>query len=133
MKQSPKTQPNDDLDRRRTLHVPFTPAPKRKLRIIKGTPKAIEVAAGEGELLARILEHKDVTPEIANSIRGITVGACLYVAKELDTHELAPELVRDIYPWGKLAFPGIGDLFLSLLVDVKHDMPRMYKTIFPND
>jgi hypothetical protein len=131
MKRPAKPQPKDDFTRRRTLRVPFTPEPK-KLRTIKGTSKAVDVAVGEGELLARILEHKDVTPEIANSIRAITVGACLYVAKELDTHELAPQLTRDIYPWGKLAHPGMRDLFMSLLADVKRDMPRLYKTVFPN-
>jgi hypothetical protein len=122
----------DDLTSRGALYIPFTPEPKKRLRPIKASTKAIDLAVGEGELLARILEHKDVTPEIANCIRVLAVGACLYTAKNLDTHELSPELIRDIYPWGKLAHRKMRDQFMLVMADVKRDMPRMYETTFPN-
>jgi hypothetical protein len=114
------------------LYIPFTPEQKKRLRPFNATDKAVRHAVGQGELLARILEHEDVTAEIANCIRVIAVGACLYVAKHLDTHELDPQLIREIYPWAKLAHPKIHDLLMLIMVDVKRDMPRMYETIFPN-
>ena len=88
-----------NLNRRQFYPVPLTLEPRRKLRFIDGSKEDVKMAVNEAEFLARILEHKQVTPEITNTIRVLTVTACLILAKELDTHHVEPEMVRDIYPY----------------------------------
>lgn len=121
------------LNKTQFLHVPFTPNPKRKLRFLSQDSSEQEagVAVAEAEILARILEDKHCPPEIQNSIRALMVGACLWTAKALDTHHVEPELVRDIYPYGR-AIMGkqLRELFESLLVDLKRTAPGIFDSFF---
>jgi len=126
----PQTKQAVKLSKRQFYPVPVTLEPKQKLRIIKASKQDVHMAVNEAEFVARILEHKQVTPEIANTIRALTAVACLFIAKALDTHEAEPQMVRDFWPYARLIKSvAMRELFESLMVDIKRDAPRLFKSM----
>lgn len=120
---------NSELSQRKYLHVPFTLEPKRKMRVITGTKDEIRIAVAEAEFFARALESKKATPDIRNTVRAATAGACLYVAKALDTHQVDAQLVRDIYPYARVLAPQLGKIFESFVAEMQTNAPRLYKEL----
>lgn len=117
-----------DTRRRRPMVVPVTPDPRRIMRPYgsEAAKEDVDAAVLEAEFLARILEHEKVTPKLVNTIRFLVAGACLYVAKELDTHQIDPQLVRDILPYASAVNrPFFRQAFEWLIEDVRRDAPRL--------
>jgi len=123
---------NNSLRITQFLPVPFTPEPKRKMRYLSEdtSKKEVGVAVAEAEILARMIENKHSTPQITNAIRALMVGACLHAAKGLDTHHIDPQMVRDVYPYGRVIESKFTrQLFESLMIEVKTTAPRLYESV----
>jgi hypothetical protein len=87
-------------------------------------------AVHEAEFLAKVLEHPDTPPQVRGSIRFLMIGACGKLREYLKHHNTDGEMVRDIYPYGRLAcVEPMGNAFQIVFDEILRDAPHVVNEI----
>jgi hypothetical protein len=111
--------------------VLFTVYPQHELKKYDATDDEIELAVLEAELLKRVVEDEQTPFSVILTIRSLIFGSCLHIAKSLETHTPDETMVRDIYPYARIAssesVERLYDLFLEKLAT---EAPEIYKSFF---
>lgn len=122
------------LGNRRPLFVPFTPDTKRRLKPISATREQVQMYAARAELMKRVLHDDRCTPHLRELGRCLTVGACLYLAKALDSHQVDAQLLFDIWPWANAVEPKKFQVFLDMFMqDLAEHAPEIHLEYFPQE
>lgn len=126
-----KSEREINLKEQQFYIVRFAFEPKTKLLTYDFPDAEIDVAVTEAEFLAKVLESELVTENLAMTIRALLFGSCLYFAESLEYYKPDPQMIRDIYPFGRMVKKEIfSAMFDSFLIELSNDAPELYKSFF---
>jgi hypothetical protein len=102
---------------------------KRKMKDTPPDDVALD-AVHEAEFLAKVLEHPDTPPHVRGAIRFLMIGAVGKLRGYLQHHKTDGEMVRDIYPYGRLACVGpMGNAFQIVFDEIRREAPDVVNEI----
>lgn len=122
------------IGKTRPMFVPVTLGTKRRLKPISAERERVKMYAARGELFKRVLLDKRCTPELRETGRCLMIGACLYLAQALDSHQVETQMFVDIWPYANVVEPKKFQIFFDMFMqDLANHAPEIYLEYFPRE